>query len=335
MIRSLLLSLLVSGAGGVSAADFECPAHAHGYTHQEGSNTVLECNCDAGYEPIGDNCVAVKQDDATRQSLPNLATDPDAARVNAARLSAVEARIANLKKGIALLAESNLEWQKERAHLVEDMDESYWIAIGEGARLASLGVAAAYGNITARNLSVEQAKTLRQMMEEPWARLPAERARLQGLLRYADPDLAAKILTYIGALDRLDKLRGYEELSEPLHQLQHSYEVLADLMEYTKEHPPRNMNLSEGLFAASVFTFKFAGVLVTGPAAVGYAAGNALVSTTTLVLDANKYIEERQRFKKLAHEGSDRQRMRRDLMRRLTDAEQERDRLKWAVERAR
>ena len=56
-------------------------------------------------------------------AVPNLANDPNAARLSAAQLRLVDGRITILKKSIALLNDSNPEWVREPNRVLDDMHE--------------------------------------------------------------------------------------------------------------------------------------------------------------------------------------------------------------------
>ena len=115
-----------------------CP---DGYV-QVGETAGGDGGCDIIIHPVCQAVAAPKPapKPAPAHPVPDLAKDPDAARMGAAQLKIDNDRITMLKKEIALLSDDNPEWAKERDIAMDDLRDDGIGITEEGFNLMVLGL---------------------------------------------------------------------------------------------------------------------------------------------------------------------------------------------------
>lgn len=266
----------------------------------------------------------------------DLAQDPDAERLSAAQLRVVDRRIANLQKTISLLGDANPEWSKERDHVLDDLREDRAGLAWELVNLISLGLVKGLQVLAHSNLSAAYADALAKAFKEPLRNLPGEEARLNQVLKTSqDPELTKAIVEYVAALHRLDSARKSNDVLYAIERTRDAVGALKDEFDMLEAHPPGSRNPAEALYSSSVLVGRFALVFVAeGPEAVAAIGGSALASLAVGGGEAVRTWEEYHQLSTLNDNASDRNRMKMELMGRLTGLRQEREHLLWAVQHA-
>ncbi|HLJ65097.1 MAG TPA: hypothetical protein VKT70_13370, partial [Stellaceae bacterium] len=152
-----------------------------------------------------------------------------------------------------------------------------------------------------------------------------------------DPALARAILDYTAALHRLREARDAADAAAMFARARDAVEALKSELEMVRRNPPPSDAATDGLYVSSVFLGRVAIVFVAaaeGPEAAAAAAGSIGASVLVGGREAVNLWQERGRLAVLDQNGSDRNRMRIELNRRLTDLRDERERLVWAAEHA-
>ncbi len=266
----------------------------------------------------------------------NLARDPFAARLNATALKLVDARIANLEKGIRLLGSSNPEWNTEQRRVDDDIHER-WIDLSkEGLNLVSLGLAKWAELATAKHLQNVKVDVLLRSLRDPLASLPADEAGLQRVLRSSiDPEMKSAILTHIAALHRLEQAQQNKDIALVVRRVRDMGDALAKEFDMMKGYPPGDSRVADALYSSSALIGNLALVFYEGSLApvalVGSISSSVVVSGRILV----SIREDYRRSAALAKDASLRESERHALLAKLDDLKQEQTRLAWATERSR
>jgi hypothetical protein len=216
------------------------------------------------------------QNQAADKIVPNLANDPNAARLSAAELRLVDGRISNLRKAIALLCESNPEWALERERLLEDTHEDAVDFSLEFVNLLSLGFAEASKAVTASHMDAAEMDALFKAFKEPLTDLSAEEARISRIMGATqNPKLAGAIRKYLDALHRYREAVDTHDVVELTARARDSVEALKDEFEVLKVVTPPTSKVADGLYVSSVMVGRIAMIFAEGPTATIVAAGSA------------------------------------------------------------
>lgn len=270
---------------------------------------------------------------AASHAVPNLAEDPNAARLSAAQLKTVDARIAFLRKEIELLGEANPEWAREREWVSDDMHEAAAGAAWEGVNLLSLGLAELTKILSKARFSALQTKALRESLQKPLRYLPEEEARLKGILETTkDPEVAKAISHYLDTLHRLGDAQRSKGAADMIARARDAADALSSHFELMKGKSP---GAADELYMSSAFMGSVAIVFIAeGPEAIAASAGSAGSSVLVGGRALMNYWEERRQMQRLDQNASDRNSLRMELMGRLNELQDRRDSLALAVQRA-
>ena len=343
----LVLSLSITQSG---LAQEPCPGKPNAYVIHRTETTdpdgtirkKTQCHCNAGFENQDDVCVligppvsGVPTDLDQNPIVPNLANDPNAARLSAPQLRVVDGRIANLHKAIALLGDSNPEWARERTRVLDDMHEDAVGISWECVNLVSLGLTRLAERIAQTHLSDMHINALVKAFKEPLTNLPSEEARLNRIMATTqDPALTKAILEYTAALHRLRDAQYSNDVVRMVARTQDAAETLKSEFEVMKSMP-RSADVDDGLYVSSAFLGAVAIIFVTGPEEVAATAGSAGSSIVVGARESVNFWQERGQLRALGQSTSNRNRMRVQLNGRLDELQEQHDRLVWAVQHAR
>jgi hypothetical protein len=293
---------------------------------------TLSCRCLNGYTAVGGEC----KPSPPRAIVPNLAADPDAARRSAAQLRLVDDRIASLKKAIDQLGDSNPEWARERERALDDSNEAAVSASIEGVNLLTLGFAEYMKSMQGARVEAARMSALAQTFTEPLANLSADEARLNQVLAMTkNPELANAVIAFKATMQRLRDARDANDIIAMTARTRDAIEELNSAFEIGKLEPTTH-NAYAGLYRASAtlgglaIVFVAEGTPAAAVAAIGSAASSVVVGGTALV----NVWQERDQLAALDQNASSRNRLRVELMGRLTDLQQQRDSLAMAVQRS-
>jgi len=268
------------------------------------------------------------------RAVPNLADDPNAARLSAAQLRLVDGRITLLQKEIALLSESNPEWAIERERLLDDRHEDFKDLSWEGVNLLSLGFARWLDLTTASSMDAARVDALSQAFKEPMASLPAEEARVSRIMTASqDPKLKGAIQDYLNAIYRYREARDTRDVAAMFARAQDSIETLQAEYEVLKSKPLRSA-VANDLYASSAMVGRIAMIFTEEETAAVVAAGSAGASVLVGGRELVNLWAERSQLMALDQSASDRNRMKVELNGRLDNLQQQHDRLVWAVQHA-
>lgn len=299
--------------------------------------------CPEGYRQVGEQ--QEETDDAiiihpvcepVAPTVPNLATDPNAARLSAAQLHLVDGRIANLQKAIALLGDDNPEWARERDRVLDDMREDSQGLAWEFVNLATIGFAEWAKIETQAHLDDMHVNAAVKSVSEALANLPSEEARLNRIMAQSkDPALTKAILEYTGALHRLRDAEATHDVAVMAGRAREAAFALREEFELMRDNPPGSTAIADGLYMSSAMMGRIAMAFVAeGPEAGAVLAGSVGSSLAVGGREIYNLWQERQRLAALDQNASARNQMRVELTRRLNDLEDEHDRLAWAVQHA-
>jgi hypothetical protein len=263
----------------------------------------------------------------------SLTGDPEAARLSQARLDQLNERIARLQKALALLSDrDNSEWEKEwtglAAEVRENADKQFWL--GLDGLTAGLSNAATLAK--ARNL-----KLARQAVELPeWKNLAAERGQLQQLVSsnaLLKGPAGDGIRKTISALDKLEKARNASDTAEAMAITRESLASMKEGYDQAQAivKDPAAMNVlyrgSAQIGATASIFARTAAKEAALPFDLGFKAGEGGL----LIKQAH---EETQQMAALSQHSYDRHQKSLELQATLSDLEQERSRLQWAIQKA-
>lgn len=342
-----IVPLVLMSAATASAA---CPSNSEPYAETtQGHVRTIHCRCKTGYQQQGEMCVPADVTDRTRAlpstppsppsdevNVPLLSKDPVAARLSEAQLKLVDARIVNLQKAIQLLSASNPEWEKSREALLEHWHEDLRHVGWEATNLVTLGLTEWLKAFTVTQLADMKSDALARLFKEPLAHLPAEEARLKRVLASsADPALTSAIVRYLAALHRVEAAREQNNAAEMIARARDAGEALRDEFEVVNNVRPKGRDIYEALYASSAVIGRFAMVFAKGAAAEAVAIGSAASSVVVGGRALTNVWEDHKILTALDQDTSRRIEKRHELMARLSDAKEERERLVWATERAR
>lgn len=268
--------------------------------------------------------------------VPNLAIDPNAARLDAAQLHLVDQRIANLKKAIALLGDSNPEWARERDHVLDDMHDTRLEISWETVNLMSLGFAEWAKRMAKTNVADAAKNVLLKSLKESLADLPSEEARLDQIMATTkDIRLTKAILEYKGALQRLRDAQHARHVVEIVARARDAADMLKSEFDLMKTGLNLGNKVADELYMSSAFVGGVAVLFVASPIeAAAATTGSVLSSVAVGGRAAVNLWKERAELAALNQDASRRNRLRVELTSRLQSLEQEHDRLVASIQRA-
>jgi hypothetical protein len=300
-------------------------------SHIQRSNDFNALALAASVAPIGTAHQSVTDQNPI---VPNLANDPNAARLSAAQLRLVDGRIANLQRAIALLSDSNPEWARERERLLEAQHEDRVDFSWECVNLVSLGLARLVGQTTESRMEGAKIDALLKAFKEPLAGLPAEEARVSRIMAASqDPKLTGAIQEYLNALHRYREAQDTHDVAVMFTRVRDSVEALVAEFELMKSKPPRSDDI-DGLYVSSAMVGRIAMIFAEGSTATVATYGSAGASILVGGREAINLWQEYGQLAALDQNASDRNRMKVELNARLNSLHQEHDRLDWAAQRA-
>lgn len=335
MTSNIHFTIPVLAALIISVTALSQPAEAQGCP--DGSTKVGEQQdtLPDGTTEVTSICKPVAAKQTTAPVVRNLAEDPDAERQSTAQLRVVDGQIAFLQKAIALLGSSNPEWERERKHLDEDMNESISAATWEGVNLLSLGLSELTKMVAHSQFSAEKAKAIVAALQKPLSNLPAEETRLNRVLETTkDPEVSKAIVKYLDALHGLRDAQRSNDAAKTLARARDAADALNSQCELMKLRPPQSED-ADALYMSSAFLGSIAIIFVAeGPEAVAAAAGSAASSVGVGGRALVNIWEEHGRMAALDQNASDRNRLKVDLGFRLSDLQKQHDDLSWAAQHA-
>ncbi len=319
-LNALLLGALWGWIGTACAHAQGCPpgtVHVGDRTETAGDTIIIHPLCQ-------------------QAAVAPIAIDPNAARLSAAQLRLVDARIAGIQKALPLLGDSNPEWKRERDHVLADMHEDEVDGSFEAVNLISLGLAEWLKKAAQANVDGARMDAMIRAFKEPLTNLPAEEAKLDRILvTTSDPALHQAIFEYKADLLRLQNAEDAKDVYTMAARTRDAAEALTSEFELMKLKPPQSTSIANGLYVSSALVGSVAIIFVAeGPQALAAAAGSAGASIAVGGREAVNIWQEHKQLAALDQQASDRNRMQVELYGRLNDLQQQRDRLVWAVQHA-
>lgn len=321
LIAMLFLVAACLAVSGAHAQSRQCPPNAH-RDGEDGKHWY--CKCNNGFTAKDGACVAV---------VPDLAKDPYAACLGAAQLRVVDGRIAGLKKSIALLSDSNPEWNRQRDRLLEDMHESRRGLSMEATNFVTLGMAE-WAKHAAR-VRVSDLERVANALREPLAKLPVEAERVNSLMMTTmDGKLKNAMRNYASSAQRLAEARYGANVVDASARTRDLADAMRTEFEVIKEQP-QPQKIADRLYWSSALLGTIAIVFVAeGPAALAAAVGSAGASVLVGGREAVNLWKEYDELAALDQNASDRNRMKMELGRRLADLQDQRGRIVGVIQRS-
>jgi ubiquinone biosynthesis protein UbiJ len=310
-------------------------------------DSALAQQCEVNRENLGNEIISYcKEKEQFKQQMdlavagqnpivPDLANDPNAARLSATQLRLVDGRIANLQKAIALLGDSNPEWARERKRVLEAMHEDAVGITWEGVNILTIGLTQLGERIALSHLSDMHINALVKAFKEQLTNLPSEEGRLNRIMATTqDPSLTKAILEYTSTLHRLRDAQYSNDVAIMVRCTRDAAETLKSEFEVLKLKP-QPADINDGLYVSSAFVGAAAIIFVSeGPEAVAASVGSAMSSIAVGGRELVNLWQEWGRMAALGQNTSDRNRVRVQLIGRLNELQEQHDRLVWAVQRA-
>lgn len=322
----LVLACLIANCLPAFGANAQCPPNAH----PDGEDAKHRyCKCNAGFAAKDGVCVAV----APKVTAPDLTKDPYAACLGAAQLRVVDGRIAGLTKSIALLSDSNPEWNRQRDRLLEDMHESRRGLSMEATNFVTLGMAE-WAKHAAR-VRVSDLEKVANALREPLAKLPAEADRVNSIMTTTmDGKLKNAMRNYASSAQRLAEARYGTKIVDASARTRDMADAMRTEFELIKEHP-QPQKIADRLYWSSAILGTIAIVFVAeGPAALAAAVGSAGASVLVGGREAVNLWKEYDELAALDQNASERNRMKMELQRRLADLQDQRGRILGVIQRS-
>lgn len=312
----LLAGLLGAPAGSALAQG--CRPHSH-VDPRLSSPPHYVCSCDGGYEPHPDGC----------RPIPT--GNPITACLASGQLKAVDARIAKLKKVIAVVGDPS-RFETDRERVLDDMREDGKDLSFEAVNLMSIGFARILKEGARFNVLRQQANAgkvasqLGQLADEEWR-------MSQALSQTKDLELAQRILEYKGALNQVRVAEQGGRDLETANRMKEAAFKLRDNYELMKLKPP-SQSVANALYTSSALLGSGAMVFVEGPGAIAAAAGSAGASIAIGGRAAMNVWEEAGRLKAVYEQRADRDELKNELLARLGKLQQQRAQLAEVLRQA-
>jgi hypothetical protein len=256
----LIAGLLDAVPGSAMAQSQQCQyLHSHYNATKSAEAGRPVCSCDDGFAPGQGGCNPVSPKPPINACLAN------------GQLKLVDARIANLKKVIAVVGDPE-RFRTDRERVIEDMKEDAWGVSKEGINLVTLGLARGAEELSRLNVLRQEANAARiasqvgQISHEEWQ-------MSQVLSQTKDVDLAAKILNYRGALAQVRIAEQGAHTAEMVSHLQEAGHSWSELRELHDLHPLSD-SMANKIYMSSTVLGSTALIFVEGPGAAAAVVGS-------------------------------------------------------------
>jgi len=322
-----------------------CPPNSSPVSEDD---NVVHCECNPGFENQDGVCVPVKEPVKaepyspnvipmpkneigptkwSNEPLENLAQDPTAAKLSELQLEAVEARIARLRKCIELLDyKSNPEWAREMAMLHDEMVKTNSEFLWTGLDLFSLGCVE-----SAKLSEVQLSESIYQ--DSIWKELQMQEQNLITQAKTASPAEAEALNRTVEAMKRLEDAREARNapgmaaiIRESISQGKETYERSARVI--------KDPRVADALYDASAVIGRTSIIFVKGVGGKVAPPAEMAESATHIGLLINQMHEEDQQFKEMSDRSYQRQQKKVELIQKVGELVEERERLKYAVQRS-
>ena len=260
----------------------------------------------------------------------DLSHDPVAARLSKTQLDQVEARIGRLQNAIDFLSyNANPEWEREWKNLADDVQKNARAQFQLGCDGLSAGLARTLEVSTVRN-----AKLAKKAVDLPiWDDLRGEERELE---RLASSSAMLKgpagdgLRKTIAAMKRLEAARNAENTAEALSKVR---DVLSSGDEAATSIA-KDPTIANALYQGSAMIGVTASLFTSAAIKEATAPFDLTLKVGEAALLLKEAHEEDQQYASLSQHSYDRRQTQMELEKRMGELQEERTRLKWAVEKA-
>jgi hypothetical protein len=264
----------------------------------------------------------------------NLAHDPVAARLSQVRLDQVEARMARLQKAIDVLSyTANPDWERAWNDLVSDMRKNADEQFQLGCDGLSAGLAQALELSTAHNV-----KLAKQAVDLPaWKNLSDERGQLEHLISSSvllKGPAGDSLRKTVEAIGRLESARTAQDTSQALSITRDAVFLIVEGHGQAKSVSD-DPSIANALYRGSAMVGATASVFASAAVKEATAPVDVVFKLGEAGLLLRESREEDEQFATLSKNSYDRHQSQMELEKEMGKVQEERTRLKWAVEKAR